>query len=173
MLCKRTHLRTHRYVAKAHKFRSRRNLESTCQVSWNSSIIGYSSCKTKTHMKAMFTYRHTSTHVESSASGSSLALDERKSAKAVMRFIINTSTCGQQALHRSPAEHGVQEGTQSKSKGSNGGISKVGVVAHHGKVRRERAGNHSDYRVESDHPDRNPIHQLNIMRKDHLSAEST
>jgi hypothetical protein len=77
-------------------------MESTCQVSWNSSIIGYSSCKTKTHIKAMFTYKHTSIHVESSASGSSLALDERKSAKAVMRFIINTSTCGQRRCTAAP-----------------------------------------------------------------------
>jgi hypothetical protein len=53
-------------------------------------------------MKAMFTYKHTVIHVGSSASGSSLALEERKSAKAVMRFIVNTSTCGQQELHRSP-----------------------------------------------------------------------
>ena len=124
-------------------------------------------------MKAMFTYKHTAIHVGSSASGSSLALEERKSAKAVMRFIINTSTCGQQELQHSDTQHGVHVDTQPESKGSDGGISKVGVVAYQRKVLRERAGNHRDYRVKSDHPDRNPIHQLNIMRKDHLSAEST
>ena len=75
-------------------------------------------------MKAMFTYKHTVIHVGSSASGSALALTERKSAKAVMRFIVNTSTCGQQELHRSPTQHGVQVGTQPKSKGSDGGIRK-------------------------------------------------
>ena len=68
-------------------------------------------------MKAMFTYKHTAIHVGSSASGSSLVLTERKSAKAVMRFIVNTSTCGQLELHRSHAQHEVQVGTQPKSKG--------------------------------------------------------
>ena len=43
------------------------------------------------------------------------------------------------------------------------GHSKVGVVAYQRKVLRERAGNHRDYGVKRDHPDRNPVHQLNII----------
>ncbi len=72
-------------------------------------------------MKPTFTYKHTTIHVGSSASGSSLALEERKSAKAVMRFIVNTSTCGQPELHCSATQHGVHADTQPESKGSDGG----------------------------------------------------